>query len=206
MHLEAVLAQFIAIEGLDGAGTTTQVARLVARLTADGQPTHRTFEPSDLPVGKLIRASLRQDAAAPNRTTLPWLFAADRADHLDREVQPALDRGEHVVTDRYVPSSLAYQALEVEMDVVWTLNAHFRAPDLTLFVHVPVDVALERIGARNALREVYEKRDLLERVAANYETALTRLEARGDRIVRIDGTLPIDGVADAIWAAVGQGR
>ena len=193
---------FISVEGLDGAGTTTQVARLVERLQAAGHPTHRTFEPSDLPIGRMIRSSLRQEEGAPGRPALPWMFAADRADHLDREVLPAMDRGEHVVTDRYVPSSLAYQALEVDMDIVWSLNAHFRAPDLTVFVHVPVDLGLERIGARGSDREVYEKRDLLERVAANYEQALQRLTDRGDRIERIDGSASIDDVHAAIWAHV----
>lgn len=196
------MPSFIAVEGLDGAGTTTQVARLVDRLVEAGHPTHRTFEPSDLAVGRLVRAALRQEEGAPGRPVLPWLFAADRADHLDREVNPALDRGEHVVTDRYVPSSLAYQALEVDMDIVWSLNAHFRAPDLTVFVHVPVDLGLQRIGARGSDREVYEKRELLERVEGNYERALSRLEGRGDRIARIDGSGSIDEVADAIWEHV----
>ena len=194
------MARFIAVEGLDGAGTTTQVARLVARLEQAGHPTHQTFEPSDLPIGRMVRSVLRQETGAPGRPVLPWLFAADRSDHLDREVQPALTDGKHVVTDRYVPSSLAYQALEVDMDIVWSLNAHFRAPDLTVFVHVPFELGLERIGARGTEREVYEKRDLLERVAANYERALARLEARGDRIERIDGTASIEDVHEAIWA------
>ncbi len=196
------MASFFVIEGLDGAGTTTQVDRLVQALRASGQSAHRTFEPSDLPIGRLVRSALRQEEGAPGRPALPWLFAADRSDHLDREVQPALDSGKHVVCDRYVPSSLAYQALEVDMDLVWQLNAHFRAPDLTFFVHVPVELGLKRIGARGEAREVYEKRELLERVAANYERALERLEARGDAIVRIDGSAAIDDVAQAIWTRV----
>lgn len=196
------MAQFVAIEGLDGAGTTTQVDRLVARLRAQGRAVVRTNEPSDLPVGRLVRTVLRGEEGAPGRAALPWMFAADRADHLDRRVRPALAAGQVVVTDRYVPSSLAYQALEVPMDLVWTLNEAFPAPDLTVFVHVPVDVAMDRIGRRDQAREVYEKRDLLDRVVANYEVALDRLARRGDRIARVDGTAPVDAVEADIWALI----
>ncbi len=196
------MARFIAIEGLDGAGTTTQVHRLVAALGARGLPAHRTCEPSDLVVGRVVRAVLRQEEDAPRRAVLPWLFAADRADHLDREVRPALAAGRHVVTDRYVPSSLAYQALDAPAELVWQLNAAFPAPDLTVFVEVPPEVALDRIGARGDRREVYERRDLLERVAANYAEALDRLAQRGDRVERVDGTQPIDAVHQRILAAV----
>lgn len=198
MSGDAARGGFIAIEGLDGAGTTTQVDRLAARLRAHPRGVVRTNEPTDLPVGRLIRTVLRGEVGAPGRASLPWLFAADRADHLDRRVGPALAEGRFVVTDRYVPSSLAYQALEVPMDLVWTLNAGFPAPDLTVFVHVPVDVAMERIGRRDQVREVYERRELLDRVAANYEVALTRLAARGDRIARVDGTAPVEAVEAAI--------
>ena len=193
------MARFIVIEGLDGAGTTTQCDRLTAHLA---NPL-RTFQPSDLPIGRMIRQTLNRNADAPNRTILPWMFAADRADHLERQIRPALADGRDVVCDRYVPSSLAYQALEIPMDEVWQLNASFEAPHLTVFIDVPVEVAVDRISGRGQATEVYEKAELLKRIHANYEHALERLTARGDAIVRVDGTQPIDTVFANILTALG---
>jgi dTMP kinase len=154
-----------------------------------------------LVVGKLIRRVLRQEQGVPGRASLPWLFAADRSDHLLREIAPAIDQGTHVVTDRYVPSSLAYQALEIDMDRVWSLNADFRAPDLTVFLYIDVDVALDRIAGRGEDTEVYEQRDLLQRVAQNYTRAIDLLEAKGWPVVRIDASLPMDTIEMLIWQA-----
>ena len=152
------MSRFIVMEGLDGAGTTTQVVELVRALEAAGQPATRTHEPTDGAVGRLIRATLRDQPDAADRRTLPWMFAADRADHLHRVVEPALADGRWVVSDRYLHSSLAYQSLELPLEQVFALNRAFRVPDLTLFIHVPVQVGLDRIEARGATRELYEHR------------------------------------------------
>lgn len=194
------MSRFIVIEGLDGAGTTTQCDRLAAHLS---HPL-RTFQPSDLPIGRMIRQTLNRAVDAPNRTILPWMFAADRADHLERQIRPALAQGRDVVCDRYVPSSLAYQALEIPMDEVWMLNSTFEAPDLTVFIDVPVDVALQRISGRGQATEVYEKAELLKRIHANYEEALLRLDGRGDAIARVDGTQSIDVVFQQILTALSR--
>lgn len=194
------MSRFIVIEGLDGAGTTTQCDRLAAHLA---HPL-RTFQPSDLPLGRMIRQTLNRAPEAPNRTILPWMFAADRADHLERQIRPALAEGRDVICDRYVPSSLAYQALEIPMDEVWMLNSTFEAPDLTVFIDVPVDVALQRISGRGQATEVYEKAELLKRICANYEEALSRLAERGDTIARIDGTQSIDVVFQQILTSLGD--
>src|SRR5215813_5602752 len=92
----------IVIEGIDGAGTTTQTRLLVEWLNGSGRPAHATREPSDGPVGRLLR-----------------------------EIVPELARGRHVVSDRYYHSSLAYQSEESERAFVEALNAHARRPDLT---------------------------------------------------------------------------
>ena len=193
---------FIVLEGLDGAGTTTLCRRLSAWIEEHAQAVVQTFEPTDLPIGQLIRATLRQEADAPGRASLPWMFAADRSDHLARRIEPALREKQHVVCDRYMPSSLAYQALEVGMDRVWALNEGFRVPDLLVFLDIDVDTALTRISRRGGSLEVYERREHLERIARNYQEALSRLRDRGDRVVVIDGTLPIDEVSRAIRGLV----
>ncbi len=197
---------FIVLEGLDGAGTTTQLARLAERLRQHGHVVHETREPSDGPVGRWIRRTLAHDPEAPAPSTLPWMYAADRADHLAREVEPALERGEVVVTDRYFHSSLAYQSLQRPLDEVAALNASFRVPELTVFVEVPVDVSLARIEARLAkvggVPELFEERAKLEAIRDAYHRVNRRLQARGDHIVTVDGAGSIDEVEVAIREAV----
>jgi len=194
---------FLVLEGLDGSGTTTQQQRLANWLTAHDQVVHPTAEPSTGPVGRWIRATLRGEEGAPAPQTLPWMFAADRADHLAREIEPALEAGQVVLCDRYLHSSLAYQGLQAPLDHVWGLNETFRVPDLTLFVDVPAAVSMERIEARGGDRELFEKRERLEAIRDSYHRVIERLRDRGDRIVVIDGAGSRDDVTAALQEALG---
>lgn len=178
---------FYVIEGLDGAGTTTQMAGLAAYLTGKGKTVVTTHEPTDGPVGRLIRSTLRREPGAVDPSCLPWMFAADRADHLHRTVEPALADGAVVIADRYLHSSLAYQSLDLPLEEVFALNQRFRVPDRTVLLDVPVDVCLARIDARGAARELFEEHERLERIAEAYDRVVERLIARGDTIVRVAG-------------------
>jgi len=188
----------VVIEGLDGAGTTTQVALLARALGARGVEGVSTREPTDGPIGRVIRSTLRAEEGAASPSSLPWLFAADRADHLARVVEPAVARGATVISDRYYHSSLAYQGI----DQAWPLNRLFRTPDLTILVEVPVDVALARIAARGGEREIFEHRSKLAQVTSAYRAVATRLRDLGHRIEAVDGDRPIAQVAEAILALV----
>lgn len=195
--------RFIVLEGLDGAGTTTQGKRLTGALQADGLEASFTFEPSDRPVGRLIRKVLEHaDDALPSQT-LPWLFAADRSDHLHRDILPALAAGRWVVCDRYKVSSLAYQSTAVPHDVVWDLNRTFPDPDLTVFLDVPPEVCLERIAAREPGQrpELFERLDRLTAIAARYREVIGALRDAGGRVLWLDGRQPKDEVSAAILAA-----
>lgn len=192
------MGSFVVIEGLDGAGTTTQAARLVSRLRARGAEVLDTHEPTDGPIGRRIRACLRREEGAPARASLPWLYAADRADHLARFVEPMLHEGGWVVSDRYLHSSLAYQSLDVPLDYVAMLNERFRAPDLTIFLHAPVEVCLGRIGGRGEVREIFEERAALERISVQYDTVLSLLEGKGQRIERVDATGSVEAIETRI--------
>lgn len=188
----------IVLEGIDGAGTTTQAARLVATLRADGIATHLTREPSDGPVGILLRAILA-GAHAPTHgpvdaTTLSLLFAADRADHLHREVEPALARGQVVVSDRWYHSSLAYQGTGEERAWISQLNARARSPDLTIFLEVAPAVAAARRADAGRSDEIFDALPLQERIAAGYRAVIAELRSR-ERIEVVDGEHPPDEVA-----------
>lgn len=193
---------FVAIEGLDGAGTTTQTRMLADALRAAGRSVLETREPSDGPIGVLTRQALRKRAVtrAGDRLdpgAIALLFAADRIDHLRDEVEPALADGQIVLTDRYVHSSIAYQGSECDPAWVIQINQHARNADLVIFIDVPVDECLRRIDARGE-RDLFEKREFLAAVAERYETAFV---GRGERVVRIDGTQSIPDVAAAVLKA-----
>src|SRR5204862_347715 len=124
--------RFIVLEGVDGAGTTTQTRALAAALAARGHIVTTTCQPSDGVIGKLVRSQLRATDDPPDPRALALLFAADRLDHIHRVVEPALARGEVVISDRYVASSWIYQGLACDPQWVRTINAHAPWPDLTL--------------------------------------------------------------------------
>jgi dTMP kinase len=192
--------RFIALEGLDGAGTTTQLQRLAAHL---GARLHATREPSTGPIGREIRRHLAGpvEGVQLDPAALALLFAADRLDHLRREIEPQLERGVHVMSDRYLMSSLAYQTLGVPRQDVVAYNARARRPDLTLFVDVPVEVAEARRARRGGAAEIFEERELQTRVRQAYLAELDALRAAGEPVAVVDGS-PAPGVVfGAVLAA-----
>jgi dTMP kinase len=194
---------FIALEGIDGSGTTTQLDRLVAHLVARGRAAHATREPSTGPVGRLLRELLLGQHALPSGApadgqAMALLFAADRRDHLRREIEPALERGADVVSDRYLMSSLAYQAEEAERGWVAGLARNLRMPDLTILLDVPVQVAAERRRAAGRVVERYDHDAVQARVAENYR----RLASADPSALILEGSGSIADVTAAITAAV----
>lgn len=149
-------AKFITIEGVDGSGKSTQARMLYEALKARGERVVLTREPTDKPVGALIRATLSGGTKMP-ACSMPYLFAADRAMHLAEEVLPSLSEGYTVICDRYIDSSLVYQTIELSRDGMgpkeaWEriqkINAPFRRPDLTIIIKVPPEVAIQRVRDR----------------------------------------------------------
>ena len=192
--------RFIALEGLDGSGTTTQAARLVDALHERGRAVLRTQEPSHGPIGRLVREQLRRVDAPLDLDALALLFAADRRDHIVTEIEPALAGGQDVVCDRYVLSSFVYQGLASDPAWVRTINAHAPWPDLTLVLELPAREATLRVHARGGEREIFDALALQERVEAGYRAALAQPEVVNT--VRIDARGSIDDVAAAVLAAV----
>ena len=200
--------RLIVIEGLDGAGTTTQAKRLVAHLADSGVGAHLTREPSDGPVGKLIREMLTGGHAIPDvalsQSTFGLLFAADRLDHLQREVLPAIAAGKLVVSDRWYHSSLAYQGTGAERDWITQINSRARVPELTIFLQVRPEVAAQRRAAAKRREELFEDIEMQRSVDAGYQATITELRANGERIESIDGEQSEDHVFRQILALVAQ--
>jgi dTMP kinase len=195
--------RFLVLEGIDGSGTTTQRARVAERLRARGHVVHETREPSDGRIGKLTRELLAVTPGQPRTVDaagLALLFAADRLEHLAREIEPALARGELVLCDRYVVSSWVYQSLECDPAWVRTINEHARWPDLTFVFELSAEHALARVAARReATGEAVERFDVPEtqrRLAAGYAAALELDGLAG--MVRVDAAASIDAVTQAI--------
>lgn len=195
----------IAVEGADGAGTTTQCQRLAEWLRAHGRAVHQTREPSTGPVGRLVRAVLtgtNDELRGFDPGALALLFAADRLDHLAREIEPALAAGAVVLSDRYLLSSLAYQSLTVPREFVAATNKRAPAADLTLLVDVPPEVAAERRARRGGPAELFEHDEVQRRVIAAYRDEAERLRAAGERVVVVDGRPDADTVQTALRAAL----
>jgi dTMP kinase len=196
-------ALFIVLEGIDGSGTTTQLDRLARHLGSRGRSAHVTREPSTGPVGRLIREILLgghrlSDGAPADGPAMALLFAADRRDHLRREIEPELAAGRDVVSDRYLLSSLAYQAEEADRAWVAGLARDLRAPDLTLLLDVPVPIAAARRRAAGRPDERYDADEVQERVAARYRELVM-----GDPRARtIDASAGVDEVAHFVASTV----
>lgn len=209
----------VVVEGIDGVGKTTQVARLVAALRARGTRAHGTREPSDRPVGRLIRQALGRelydkehdpggDAAwSPTPVAMALLFAADRADHVAREVSPRLADGVVVVCDRYWHSSLAYQVAtgagrEVTADWILALNRNAPDPDLTIVLDAAPEVAAARRAGR-ASSDAFERDAALQaRLAAAYRD-MPRLLPR-ERFEYVGADRGPDEVHDEMLAALAR--
>ncbi len=193
-------ARYIAFEGLEGCGKSTHVTRLAAALGAVA-----TREPGGTTIGASLRATMI-DAAntmlSPRAEAL--LMAADRAQHLDELVTPALQRGQHVVSDRSAYSSLAYQGYGRQLDLAmlkqfnsWAINN--RWPDLVVYIDVPLDILLERLKKRELDRFEREDRSFFERIACGFNEMA---KAEPDRWLIVDGTPPKDELAATILREV----
>ncbi|MCP5040801.1 MAG: dTMP kinase [bacterium] len=174
--------RFIVLEGIDGAGKTEQSRRLAVWLRERGEKVVETREPSDGAWGRRYRSWARGDFEATPLEVLRF-FVEDRREHVARVVEPALERGDCVICDRYIASTLAYQAA-AGLDRQELQNAfpsdEFPQPDLVLWLQLPIETALARMGA--TATERFEKADFLKKVEAEYARlpGLTPIDASGD--------------------------
>lgn len=194
-------SRFIAMEGLDGSGHTTQARLLAKRLSAMGVDAVFTCEPTEHPLGKLIRQVLRGEAKS-GEEVLPYLFAGDRRQHLSEDIEPALANGKWVVTDRYMGSSLAYQAEITSFEHVVAMNAGFRIPDMVMMFTLSPAECMGRIISKGEKIEVFETESRLAKIAGAYEKAMKWFESMGSSVVRIPSGGTIEEVAQDVWECV----
>jgi dTMP kinase len=203
---------FITFEGTEGSGKSTQVELLVNRLRALGHPVRTMREPGGTPIGEEIRHTLKHSRANDAMTNEGELLLmnACRAQLVREVIRPALAAGEIVVSDRYYDSSTAYQGYGRQIDLekvktVIELAVGDTRPDLTLFLHVPPEVSLERLRSRQEnlpfVRDRIEEADrkFFDRVAHGFD-AIAAGEPR--RIKTINGAQPVEAVAAEIWRIV----
>ena len=193
---------FIVIEGLDGAGGTTQCRLLKSWLERQGHTVVSTNEPTDRPVGKFIRSVLQDPHSKVGDEVLAYLFAADRQDHLDGLVTPAIARGEVVISDRYYHSSLAYQSLSLDFDFVAQLNAKFPAPDITVFLSLEPETSFARVQNRGLPAERFETLDRLRSISQSYSRVIEYFQQRGEHILCLDATQSIEEIHELICIEV----
>jgi dTMP kinase len=202
--------RFVVLEGIDGAGTTTQIARLADRLRALRVPVRATREPSDGPVGTMIRHILTgrlviPGGRAPGWATMALLFAADRMDHVEADIEPFIADGGVVLSDRYVASSLAYQSLSSGTDAdsampwIRALNRYARKPDLTIVLDVTAETASRRRELRGEAAQLYEQNEMQRALAAFYRDLAKQMP--GERILVLDGNGAVDDVEARVWTA-----
>jgi dTMP kinase len=179
--------KFIVFEGTDGSGLTTHASCLQKWLqSTSGRRVHATKEPTGGPIGALIRLRLTGRLEVDD-TTFALMFAADRMDHLRVDIEPKLRQGEHVICDRYVLSTLAYQSLTLNPTWISEINAPARRPDLTIFIDVPTAVSLERIATERWNAELFETETTLTKVKQNYYKFIAERKAAGENIVVVQG-------------------
>lgn len=195
---------FIVLEGIDGAGTSTQAQLITKQLRLDNHKVFQTFEPSDGKIGKLIREIIRSDGKSkPSWMAMTLLFSADRLVHLETEIEPNLIGGYHVICDRYYHSTLAYQSLSINFPesydwIPWIKEVGYFSivPDITFVLDIDPEVAAERMQGRKKPKDVYENLEFQKKLSNFYANIEDHFP--DEEIVHIDGSQNVESITAEI--------
>lgn len=199
---------FIALEGIDGSGKSTQIKLLSDHLKSAGHKVYATFEPTDSPIGSVIRNIFKHIIEADHRT-IAALFAADRLDHLLNKtngILKKLEEGYTVITDRYYFSSYAYHGTHMSMDWVIetnSLSAELLRPDINVFIDIAPDISMDRISKGRSSPELYETNENLINVRNKYFEAFEQLKFK-ENIFITDGNRSPELIAGDIWNEISR--
>lgn len=197
---------FIALEGIDGSGKSTQTKLLTEQLASQGHKVYSTFEPTNSPIGSILRNILKGSMKADYRT-IAGLFVADRLNHLLNEedgIVKKLEEGFTVITDRYYFSSYAYQGAHVNIDWVIQANsmsADILRPDVNIFIDVSPEISIQRLHSSRDNIDIFENLESLKLVRSKYMEAFDKLKSQ-ENIFIVDGNRSTDLIAKDIWAEV----
>ena len=183
----------IAFEGIDGSGKTTMSTRAYQTLKTRGLPVAYTFEPTYSRIGSIIHLMLSDDVKGSG-SLQALMFAADRVNHFEAEIEPSLTSGVNVLVDRYVYSSIAYQGVALK-DEGWVRTINNRVPraDLAIYIDMDPKTGLER----STKRSIFDELEFLEEVRAIYK----RMVASGE-LVEVDGRGSEEEVFSRVWKRV----
>jgi dTMP kinase len=197
---------FIAFEGIDGSGKSTQVKLLTDSLKKAGHQVYSTFEPTDSPIGSIIRNIFKHRIEADHRT-IAGLFVADRLDHLLNKTNGVLkkiEEGYTVITDRYYFSSYAYHGSHMPLDWVIeanSLSADLLRPDLNIYIDILPEVSMKRLSNGRSSMELYETVENLHNVREKYLESFEKLKLK-ENIFITDGDQPTELISLDIWKKV----
>ena len=194
-----ILKNFIVFEGIDGAGTSTQIKKICEK---NPQKFFQTAEPTSLETGKFLRKMLGGEFSVDEKTN-SFLFAADRAEHLygKNGIIEQINNGKTVISDRYLFSSLAYQSISCGEELPKLLNSTFPLPEILFFFEIDPEISLKRVDSRNEKKEIYEKIETQKKIALEYEKIISEYENNKSctmKIIRIDATKSIEEISEAI--------
>ncbi len=192
-----ILKNFVVFEGIDGAGTSTQIKMLQNR--SDAERFFFTAEPTKSETGKFLRKMLKGDVKLDAQTSA-FLFAADRSEHLygkgeDSALVEKAESGKIVVSDRYLFSNIAYQSVTCGEELPKLLNSVFPLPEILFFFEINPEISLKRVDSRGE-REIYEQIDYLKKTESQYEKVISEYESKNTemKIVRLDASKSIEEV------------
>ncbi|GMO57582.1 MAG: dTMP kinase [Termitinemataceae bacterium] len=197
--------RFIVLEGIDGSGKSTVINRLKIKLQESGIPVYLTQEPSDGPIGALIRQFL-SGRLETDEKAIAAMFVADRVDHLTNAInglKKIVEGGTTVLCDRYYFSNYAYNSVFMDMD--WVINANkicaeILRPDLNIFIDTDPSLCMERIKNSRATKERYEELEHLKIVREHYLRAFDK-QKDVENILIVNGNDSLENILDSICAA-----
>lgn len=188
---------FVLIEGLDGAGKSTQAQKLVDRLRGAGRDALYLKEPTNGPWGRKIRQiAVHGREGVTREEELSW-FINDREEDSRQNIIPALTAGKIVVMDRYIPSNMAYQgALGFDVKVIAEKNRHFPQPDIIFFLDIKPEEGLKRVEERGGANLGFEKIEFLKEVYRIFNGPGFEM------MIRLDARQGIEAVGEQVWSRV----
>ena len=198
-----VLKNFIVFEGLDGAGTTTQIKKIAQKF-----PQEKLFisaEPTSNQTGLFLRKILKGEFSV-NEKTSSFLFAADRCEHLygKNGILEQISNGKVAITDRYIFSSLAYQSVTCGKELPELLNSSFPLPEILFYFKINPEISLKRVENRGEQKEIYEKIEFQKKTSQIYDSIMNEYsnpqKSQGMKIVTIDAEKSIEEISEIIYS------